>query len=198
MHRKKARFPRPLDWFAGMVKRWNTLLHAATSMIATIGSFWVPPPPDLPSDNETLVSFGKFIVTILAGLAILPMMKWCCQKKHAWLWGRVTAIALILGILAFFSFQYLLNTWTVRHSDKVLYTGFTLKQDVKPFVKEHPEYGREELLENAGWDPKIIWTEQSLLLSRLILSAIYVLCIPFFAIAIMSVVQLLYCVGSRS
>ena len=181
-----------------MVKRWNVLLHAATAMMATIGSFWVPPPPDLPSDNETLVSFGKFIVTILAGLAILPMMKWCCKKEHAWLWGKVAAAALILGILAFFSFQYLLDSWTVRHGNKVLYTGFTVKQDVEPFVKAHPEYGKEELLENAGWDPNIIWTERSLLLSRLILSAMYVLCIPFFAIAIMSVVQLVYCTGNRS
>ena len=87
MPKRAARGLNPQNWLASMGKRWNVLLHAGTSIMATIGSFWVPPPPDLPSSNETLVSFGKFTVTILAGLAILPMMKWCCKKKHAWRLG---------------------------------------------------------------------------------------------------------------
>jgi len=188
---------RPKELLEGIGKRWNLLLHAGTSVMATIASFWVPPPPDLPSDNETMVSFGKFVVVILAGLMILPMMKWS-KKKHAGLWGIITAASLILGIIAFFSFQYLVKTSTVKHGDKVLYIGTEVREDVKSFIDKHPGYGKEELLENAGWNPKMIWTEKSLDRRRLILSMVYVLCIPFFAIAIMAVVQLIYCAGSRS
>ena len=189
--------PRPKELLEGIGKRWNLLLHAGTSVMATIASFWVPPPPDLPSDNETMVSFGKFVVVILAGLMILPMMKWS-KKRHAGFWGIITAASLILGIIAFFSFQYLVKTSTVKHGDKVLYIGTEVREDVKSFIDKHPGYGKEELLENAGWNPKMIWTEKSLDRRRLILSMVYVLCIPFFAIAIMAVVQLIYCAGSRS
>ena len=82
---RRSATPHPKNLLGRIEKPWKLLLPVATWIMATIASFWIPPPPDLPSNNETMVSFGKFIVTILVGLMILPMMKWCCNKKHAWL-----------------------------------------------------------------------------------------------------------------
>jgi hypothetical protein len=180
---------RVLERLIGPIMAW---------IIATIGSLWVPPPPALPSDSKTMVSFAKFTVIILLGLMILPTMKWCCKKRHAWLWGKVTAGSLILGIIAFFTFMQLLDSWTVRHGDKVFYIGNIVKQDIAPFMQAHPEMSKEELLESAGWNPANIWTEKSLRRCRLILSTIYILFVPLFAIALMSLTQLVYCVTSKS
>jgi hypothetical protein len=194
MPRKTA--PQPQKLLGRLVKQWKLLIPIATWIMATIGSFWVPPPPDLSSQNEPLVSFGKFIVTVLLGLMILPMIKWGGRKKYAWLWGKITVVALISGIIAFFTFQQLLSNWTVKHGDKVLYIGTVVKQDVVPFMEAHPSMTKEELLQSAGWAPKNIWTEKSLRRCRLILSALYVLFTPLFAITIMSVAQVIYCAGS--
>lgn len=190
----KSANPHPEHLLQHFTKQWNLLLPVATWVMTTIGSFWVPPPPDLPGENEKMLSFAKFIVMILTGLMILPMIKWCCKKRHAWLWGKITAVTLILGILAFFTYQILLSSWTVNEGDRMVYVGRTLTQHAAEYKQNHPELNKRQLLERAGWDPKIVWTEESLLICRFILSGVYVLCTPFFAITLMAVAQVIYCV----
>jgi hypothetical protein len=161
--------------------------------MSTVGSFWVPPPPNLPGDSERMISFAKFIVMILVALMILPMAKWCCKRRHAWLWAKVAGAALIIGIAAFFTYQVLLSSWTVKHGDKVLYIGRVLTQNAAEYKEKNPLLTKEDLLFDAGWNPKRIWTEGSLLFCRLVLSGVYILCTPLFAIAIMAAAHSMYC-----
>lgn len=194
----KATAHQPVSPVRRIDTQWKKLLPAATLIIGTIGNFWDTPPPDLGGDSpKALAHFAQFIVTILIGLMVLPMMKWCCRKTHAWLWGKVAAVALIAGIVAFFAYQHLLGQWTVTHGSRVLYVGTEVRQDVKEFVQNNPSMPKYELLEYAGWDPRNVWTEKSLLHRRLILSGVYILCTPLFAIAVVAVAQLMYCAGSR-
>jgi hypothetical protein len=178
--------------------QWKKLLPAATLIIGVIGNFWQEPPPGLgEAGSKAVTYFSQFVVTIFIGLMVLPMMKWSSRKKHAFLWGKIAAIALLAGIVAFFSYQYLAEEWTYSHAGKVLYVGSELREDVREFVQHNPNLPRAELFENAGWDPTNIWTEKSLHRRRLVLTGVYVLCTPLFAIAIMAVVQILYCSSKK-
>jgi hypothetical protein len=46
--------------------------------------------------------------------------------------------------------------------------------------------------------PQVIWTRDSILRQWIILSAIYVTCIPLFACCVIAVIQVVYCVSKGS
>jgi hypothetical protein len=164
-----------------LVKQWNLLMPAVTWVMAMIGSFWLPAPPGLiTEDTKVMVSFAKYLATISTGIMVLPILKWS-SRKHVWLWGKVAAIASVLSVAAFFSYQQLEETWTVKHDGELIYIGGVVKQEVAEFIRVyHPS--KEELLDSAGWDPARVWTQESIQHHRLMLSAVYVLGIPLFVI----------------
>jgi len=191
---KKSATDEPLQPVGRIESQWKKLLPAATLIMGVIGNFWHEPPPGLGAESaRTITYFSQFIITVLIGLMVLPMMKWSGRKRYAFFWGKIAAIALLAGIAAFFTYQNLSEEWPLNQQGEVLYIGSKLRDDVKVFVRRNPDLARFELLEYAGWDPRNIWTEKSLHRRRMILTGVYVLCTPLFAIAIMAVAQVLYC-----
>lgn len=172
-------------------KQWNVLLAATTSVMATIHTFWELNSLDL---SKAVSGFATFTVSIVLGLMVLPQMKYR-EKSDARLWWKVAAVALVLGTAAFFSYLYLRSSWTVKHQDTVLYVGSEpIDEGVAKFLRENRGLSKEELLEQyASWDPALIWTERSIIRRRLIVAGLYVLCTPIFAIAMIAVIQLMYC-----
>lgn len=183
--------PQPANPLDTLKKQWNVLLAATTSVMATIHTFWELNSLDL---SKAVSGFATFTVSIVLGLMILPQMKYR-EKCHARLWWKVAAVALVLGTAAIFSYLYLQSSWTVKHQDTVLYIGSEpVDEGVARFLKENQGLSKEELLgKYASWDPGLIWTERSIIRRRLIVAGVYVLCTPIFAIAMMAVIQLMYC-----
>ena len=163
--------------------------------MATIRTFWELDSLDL---SKAVSGFATFTVSVVLGLMILPQMKYR-EKGHAWLWGKIAAIALILGAAAFFTYLYLQSSWTVKHEGTVLYIGSEpIDEGVARFLRENKGLSKEELLRDfASWDPKLIWTERSIIRHSLIIAGVYVLCTPIFAIAMIAVIQLMYCATRR-
>ncbi|HYS43942.1 MAG TPA: hypothetical protein VEM32_08185, partial [Geobacteraceae bacterium] len=54
---------------------WNRLAVFATIVMGTISDFWLPPPPELATDNQEfdviMKPFAKFVITMLLGLMVL-------------------------------------------------------------------------------------------------------------------------------
>ena len=83
-----------------LVSQWKLLMPAVTWVMAMIGSFWLPAPPGLiTEDTKVMVSFAKYLATISTGIMVLPILKWS-SRKHAWLWGKIAAIASASSIAA--------------------------------------------------------------------------------------------------
>ena len=185
----------PANPLSDLKKQWNVLLAATTALMATIHTFWELNSLDL---SKAVSGFATFTVSIVLGLMILPQIKYR-EKCHARLWWKVAAVALLLGAAAFFSYLYLQSSWTVRHQDTVLYIGSEpVDEGVARFLKENQGLSKEELLgKYASWDPGLIWTERSIIQRRLIVAGVYVLCTPIFAIAMIAVIQLMYCATRR-
>ena len=185
----------PANPLGDLKKQWNVLLAATTALMATIHTFWELNSLDL---SKAVSGFATFTVSIVLGLMILPQIKYR-EKCHARLWWKVAAVALVLGTAAFFSYLYLQSSWTVKHNDTVLYIGSEpVDEGVARFLKENQGLSTEELLgQYASWDPGLIWTERSIIRRRLIVAGVYVLCTPIFAIAMIAVIQLMYCATRR-
>ena len=83
-----------------LVSQWKLLMPAVTWVMAMIGSFWLPAPPGLiTEDTKVMVSFAKYLATISTGIMVLPILKWS-SRKHAWLWGKIAATAAVSGASA--------------------------------------------------------------------------------------------------
>lgn len=175
-----------------MQGRTKLLILVATWLVASLGGFWLFPPPDSAGEASTFVNFGRFLVTALVGLMIFPMMKYC-SKRHSRLWMAVGSVALILGSGVFFLYQTLQSRWTFGHDEKVYFLGSEELPHVVKYRAAHPESTVADLLEAAMWKPELVWTERSIARNRLKLSAVYVLCLPLFACCLMAVVQLISC-----
>jgi len=180
---------------------WNRLAVFVTVVMGTISDFWLPPPPVLATENAgvdaIMKPFAKFVIALLLAMMVLPMVGWCCRREHARKWLKVVAASLVAGVFAFFTYQYLLGAWTVENEGKRYYVGTELKDEARLFVARHKGVQPRELLNNAEWEPLNVWTERSLRRRHLLLSAVYVLCAPIFAIGILATAQLLYCATSK-
>ena len=191
-----------------IVAHWKRLSLSAAFIMGTIGSFWVSPPYTPGSDNAaTLTHFAKFIVAVIIGLMIPLMMKWFNKKEHALPWGMVAAAALILSITVFFAYQKRFGEWTLYHTIKqndkdkkkllVIGSRDDIRDDVKEFVRNNSSISNRELLQYAAWKPSYVWKEEAIRHRRRILSAMYVLFTPLFAIVMVAVAQVMNCVMSK-
>lgn len=186
-----------MDQLRWIVKYWKQLLPVAGWVMATIATFWNPPLPDLPGESKTYVSFARFVVAVFLGVMILPMRRWSF-RRHAWLWGGIAAVALVCGVVAFFGYQSQQQEWTTTYNGKLIFVGSELTEWAAKFKVAHPdEATKEALLESAAGNPKLVWTEKSINRCRLILCAVYVLAMPFFAVAIIATAQVALCVRAQ-
>jgi hypothetical protein len=188
-----------------IVRQWKKLLPVAGFIIGTISSIGIEPPYSPGSDRASdLVNFARFIVAAFIVLTVMPRIKKKEQLEQAKLWGKVAAIALIASIVAFFVYDNWCSQWTITHriskeKQKVIVVGprDELRDDVKEFVANNRDMTDWELLSNAAWSPYKIWKGESIRRRRFILSVMYILFTPLFALTMVAVAQVLNCAGSR-
>jgi hypothetical protein len=180
----------------GHIALWGKRLAALAALLyGAIGKFWSPPPPELAAEaqstDDVWKPFARFVIVLLLGLMVLPMMRWACSREHTRKWTITAALAVTAGIVVFFSYNYLLDQWTVESEGKRYYVGTELREELKTprLMKMQPR----DLLSEGEWNPLEIWTEPSLRRRHLILSGIYVLCAPVFAVAMLAALQTAYC-----
>lgn len=178
--------------FKTLRKQWNVLCLAATFIATTVAGFWVPPPAELASDHQPELKFAKFIIAVFIALMALPMVKWRL-RRHAFGWATATAVGLVLGIASYLTAQYLQSVWTARYQGKTIYVGTALLESARSYKQQNPQCSNDCLLFDAAGDPTLVWTQESILRSRLVLLAVYLACTPVFAFCMVAAAQSLYC-----
>jgi hypothetical protein len=190
---------------SNIVPIWKELLPVAAFIIGTVSSIGVDPPYSPGSEGAAnLVNFARFIVAAFIVLIVMPTIKKRETKVQAKIWGRVAAIALTASIVVYFVYDNWRGEWTVTHriskeKQKVIVVGprDELRDDVKEFVANNRAMTDWELLSNAAWTPYKIWKGESIRRRRFILSMMYILFTPLFALTMVAVAQVMSCTGSR-
>jgi len=136
-----------------------------------VGGFLVAPPYGL--DTEGWYKYGVFLVTILAGLWLVPIRAWS-QKKFMWRWWMVATSLAVISTAALLYYTSLLDSWTVLYfrTDRVV-IGKTLTSDARIYASAMRLRGEPvddlRLLQEYGgnassvWDPNEITGRQRLL-----------------------------------
>lgn len=188
---------------SNIVPIWKKLLPVAAFIIGTISSIGVDPPYSPGSERAgDLVNFARFIVAAFIVLIVMPTIKKRETKVQTKIWGRVAAIALCASIVVYFVYDNWRGEWTVTHwiskeRQKVIVVGprDELRDDVKEFVAKNRDMTDWELLSNAAWTPYKIWKGESIRRRRFILSLMYILFTPLFALTMVAIAQVMSCAG---
>lgn len=176
-------------------KNWNVLSAIALFIIGILGTFLIPP-PDYLANEPVFANAGKFIATIVIGLILVPILLWK-TNKHTRNWWIVALLSFLLSIVCLFSYLSLKQKWMCRCFDenKLILIGSEMKPSLNESLKNSD---CQELLQGSSCYPEKVWTKASIDRNRLILAGVYILSLPLFIIAMMSVVQAIYCSKQRS
>jgi hypothetical protein len=184
--------PGPL---ARIATYWNVLVQAATWLTSLIAGFLLPPPVDsIQGGSGSLFKFAQFVMPVFVGLMVVPILTWR-RRTDTNKWWAVGLMTLIGGIAAFSLYRGLTASWTEPYADQRVVIGSVFNEDVRDYLAEHPNTPNAELLQDFPGGPEKVWTKSSINCHINILSFLYIIFMPLFAMSIMSVTQAIYCAG---
>lgn len=174
-------------------ENWNRWIHRTIWWLLAAGAFLLPSPVGMAEPNQRpILIVVRLAIAAFVGLMSLPLRLWS-QRRHLRIWGAVATVFSLLSIMSLVSYEQLKQSWTVRYAGKRIVAGTTLTPDAANYHQANPHLTTTELLEDAVGDPQKVWTRESTEPRRLRLNALYLSCIPTFAIAVLALVQSLYC-----
>jgi hypothetical protein len=178
-------------------QKWQYLLQGSAWIMTLLAGFVLTPPIWDFEQHLIWYRFTHFIVAALIGLMFIPITRWP-NKRYTSRWALFTLILLILGVVLFFQYQSLRDDWTVAYDKKPVIIGKTYSRDAlnyKEMVKgeENREVSDRELVMAAAGRTENLWNIEELHRRGRILAAVYVGSIAIFTVAIISLIQALYC-----
>jgi hypothetical protein len=181
--------------FSSMQSRWKDLALFATWILGVVGGFLMSPPVGTYElYDDYLRRFGQFVVTLFVGLLVLVMWRYQ-RKKDVSLWGSVSLICLVLCVVLYFSYWRLTVSYTAEYNGVPVVIGSNADYTdfAKAYLESHPQITKEELIMDFAEKIGEIWNPEAVDRRRLILAICYICSLPFFTVAIMSILQALRC-----
>ena len=176
-----------------LAENWNRRIYQAVLWIVAAGAFLLPAPVGMAEPHQRpILIVVRLAIAALVGLMLLPLKLWS-QRRHLRIWGTVAVLFSLFTIVSLVSYAELKQSWTVSYAGRQIVIGSTLTPNAASYHQTYPHYTAAELLEDAAGDPQKVWTRESMETRRLRLNALYFSCIPTFAIAVLALVQSLYC-----
>ena len=183
----------PLRLPKDLAENWNRWTHQAVLWLVAAGAFLLPAPAGMTEPHQRpILIVVRLAVAALVGLMLLPLKLWS-QRRHLRIWGAVAVLFSLLSIVSLVSYAELKQSWTVGYAGRQIVVGSVLTPHAASYHQANPGFTSAELLEDAAGDPQKVWTRESTEPRRLKLNALYLSCIPTFAIAVIALVQSLYC-----
>lgn len=181
-----------------LTKRWNMLGVIATAICTCISGFLVLPPVQA---KDNWAHFGVFIVTVLIALWSVPIGLW--ESRRALMgWFTISVLLLCLGIAGYFLYDTRMSQWTFVYSGEREIAGRTLSVRAEKFVSDQNRKGRSatpaDIVWEFGGNYSEVWPNTAERDQRLhVLLGIYLGELLLFASAIVSVIQVAFCVKQR-
>ena len=170
-------------------KQWQALAAAASVAIGTLTAVIHPPPV---GDAKGFVALASFLATGVSGLTYVAMSRWSSQRYTA-IWSIVAAIALLACVATDRYYDGLSDRYVSVYQNERTLTGDEYTPDGAAWVRQSGHTRVDDLVFDAAGVPDRIWTTASIQRLRLRMRAAYYGCVPAFAVAVLAVVQAVYC-----
>src|SRR5437764_720629 len=137
-------------WLKKMQAYWAGLTLAAAWLLSTFGSFLLPPPIGISSEDEKVwLRLAQFVLIILLGLGFtfIAARNWN-EKNYGRRWRIIYAFFTLLAILSFFGYQYLKYSWTCRYNNQTIVIGTSYTPQGRSYLQSNSAMSCENLLED--------------------------------------------------
>lgn len=182
--------PANINWSA-IRNSWATLTQIAAAVMTVVAT--IVTAPAVPIGTKGIRSFASFSVAILAGIALLVLNRFR-KPEHARFWAALAALLLALTALDYFWYAHLMDTRTEVWHTLVIVCGTELRTEVaKAYGKIISQPLARQLLDDAAGDPQLVWTEQSIRSSKILLGISYLVLAPLIGGCIMAATQIAMC-----
>jgi len=152
-------------------------------VLGIVAGFVIAPKMGGPETEQSIWNLAQFMVNILVILMLIFTIKYG-QKSHLKGWMIVTAVTLLLGLIAYFSYMNKQGSCTCKYYSRTVLAGTQLSRPDKEGA-----IPCEELLKSHAGAVEEIWTKDSINHCRLMLGISYVSTVPLFAICLISALQ---------
>ncbi len=166
---------------------WLKLAKTGIWIVAVAGSFFIPPPVALSSEQSTYTHFATFIATALTGIMFLPMKLYDNAHQAKW-WAALSTLLLLAVAATFFYYTAEKNRTTFSYNDQLIVKG-DLTYEARQYTATYSAVLDSALLEDAGGRTELVWTKESVEKNRLWLVGIYSASIVLSTLCILSVIQ---------
>ncbi|MEP6664395.1 MAG: hypothetical protein ABJC04_12110 [Verrucomicrobiota bacterium] len=177
-------------------KSWVMLAQTAAWMAGVLAGFLLPPPVGTAAESRVYVRFAQFVITLVIGFVLLAALRWK-SPKNIFRWAATSAVFLLLGSAMFFGYQLFAARWTAEYNSQHVVIGGTYTSFGHDYHRENPNLSPSDLVMDVAGATEKIWTQESLTQRRLLLAAMYVLAMPLFTVAVMSLLQAMQCATAR-
>jgi len=140
------------------------------------------------SPPEDTGEFWTGLATLLAGVAFMlfkMQARSLDPNKSRHKLHRLVFIALVVGVISLVSYQDMFQTRTAQYADGIKVIGSELTTRGQA-AKESRGLSNVELLESNAGNPQGIWTEKSIVHSRMLLGCLYAASVGLIAFALIS------------
>src|SRR5262245_58094207 len=115
-------------------ENWNLLAQGAALVATLLAGFVVAPPPGVHQAGENSVwNLGRFVLTILIGLLLVPCSRYK-RRKDLRPWVFATGTTLLTALVVYFLYGSYLESWTCRFAGQSVVIGDKLTEHGKDFV----------------------------------------------------------------
>jgi predicted membrane channel-forming protein YqfA (hemolysin III family) len=187
----------PGRWLYGTQRTWASLTKSGVWIAAVIGGFLLPPPVGAGQFGEAnWTRLAQFVIVVVVGLILVFTSKYQ-SRKHAAGWALVAAGSIVIAVASLFAYLNFAEMWTTNYYGERLVVGTELTELGKDYETANKGVSTETRVEDFAGRVDTIWTRESIQSRRLTLGLAYLGTLPFFTLAILSVVQALNCAKKR-
>jgi hypothetical protein len=178
--------------------QWEFIGQVATWLVGSVGGFLQAVPYVYPEQNGSTLSLGSFVVRILVGLLLVPILRFN-RRRHTYFWFAATLALLAAGLGAFFRNQDVIAQCVTNYASERVLKG----RDDTPWTKEQrtadPNVTDAQLLDRQNVSRRErIWTANSIAGCERDIQIWYVVSLPLFALCIMCLLQTIRCSRARA
>lgn len=178
---------------------WNIVSQIALWIVGIGSTIFMPPPIGPTQQPQAIENVAHYLIAVLAGVIIVFALVFD-KRRHLRNWLIPVPIALLLTMGGYFVYSQYIEDWTCLYtkgpSPRLVVVGATetpraqaSRQD--PRCKDTTDCNA--ILYCHGSDEYRVWDKNEINRRRRILTGAYFSMLPFVLVAIMCVIQAIYC-----
>ena len=140
-----------------------------------------------------MTALSRYVLPLCVGLIMVPLARFG-RKRYTRTWWKAGAATLFAAAVCFFSYEWLSTRWTCSYNHQPVVIGSEFMPGREEWTKTNGRFFEcHDWIMAHGGKVEDIWTKSSIDRRCANLSALYIVSLPIAALAMICILQAIYC-----